>query len=59
MTSFKKRIQDHLGLIRLLLLLFVGVNLLSAHRMRSVSLLLVLAHILVAVVLSLGAILIH
>ena len=59
MTSFKKRIQDHLGLIRLLLVLFVGVNLLSAHRMRSVSLLLALAHILVAVVLSLGAILIH
>jgi hypothetical protein len=59
MNSFKKWLQDHLGLIRLLLLLFVGLNLLSAHRMFYVSLLLVLAHIIVAVVLLLGVILIH
>ena len=59
MNSFKKWLQDHLGLIRLVLLLFVGVNLLFAHRMFIVSLLLVLAHIIVAVVLLLGAILIH
>jgi len=59
MNSFKKRLQDHLGLIRLVLLLFVGLNLISAHRMFSVSLLLVLAHIIVAVVLLLGVILIH
>jgi hypothetical protein len=59
MNSFKKWFQDHLGLIRLVLLLFVGLNLLSARRMFSVSLLLVLAHIIVAVVLLLGVILIH
>jgi hypothetical protein len=59
MNSFKEWLQDHPGLIRLLLLLFVGLNLLSAHRMFSVSLLLVLAHIIVAVVLLLGVILIH
>jgi hypothetical protein len=46
-------------LIRLVLLLFVGLNLISAHRMFSVSLLLVFAHIIVAVVLLLGVILIH
>jgi hypothetical protein len=46
-------------LIRLVLLLFVDLNLISAHRMFSVSLLLVLAHIIVAVVLLLGVILIH
>jgi len=40
-------------------LLFVGLNLLPGHRMFSVSLLLVLAHIIVAVVLLLGVILIH
>jgi hypothetical protein len=40
-------------------LLFVGLNLYSTYRMFSVSLLLVLAHIIVAVVLLLGAILIH
>jgi hypothetical protein len=55
----KKWLQDHLGLIRLVLLLFVGLNLISAHRMFSVALLLVLAHIIVAVVLLLGVILIH
>ena len=59
MNSFKEWLQDHPGLIRLLLLLFVGLNLLSAHRMFSVSLLLVLAHIIVAVVLLLGVILIQ
>ena len=59
MNSFKEWLQDHPGLIRLLLLLFVGLNLLSAHRMFSVSLLLVLAHIIVAVVLLLGVILVH
>jgi hypothetical protein len=59
MNSFKKWPRDHLALIRLVLLLFVGLNLFSAHRMFSVSLLLVLAHIIVAVVLLLGAILIH
>jgi hypothetical protein len=46
-------------LIRLALLLCVGLNLFSAHRILSKSLLLVVAHILVAVVLLLGAILIH
>ena len=59
MNSFKKWLQDHLGLIRLVLLLFVGLNLFFAHRMFSVSLLLVLAHIIVAVVLLLGVILVH
>jgi hypothetical protein len=46
-------------LIRLALLLFVVLNLFFAHQMFSVSLLLALAHILVAVVLVLAAILIH
>jgi hypothetical protein len=46
-------------LIRIWLLLLVGLNLFSAHRMLSLSLLLVLAHIIVAVVLLLEAILIH
>jgi hypothetical protein len=59
MNSFKKWLQDHLGLIRLALLLFVGLNLFSAHRMLSVSLLLAFAHVLMAVVLLLGAILIR
>ena len=59
MNSFKKWLQDHLGLIQLVLLLFVGLNLFSAHRMFSVSLLLVLAHIIVAVALLLEVILIH
>jgi hypothetical protein len=59
MDSFKKWLRDHFGLIRLVLLLFVGLNLVSAHRMFSVSLLLVLAHIIVAVVLLRGVILIH
>jgi hypothetical protein len=59
MHSFKKWLQDHLGLIRFVLLLFVGLNLFSAHRMFSVSLLLVLAHIIVAVVLLLEVILIR
>jgi hypothetical protein len=59
MNSFMKWLQDHLGLVRLALLLLVGLNLFSPHRMFSVSLLLALAHIIVAVLLSLGAILIH
>jgi hypothetical protein len=59
MNSFKKWLQDHLGLMRIVLLLFVGLNLYSAHRMFPVSLLLALAHVIVAVVLLLGAILIH
>jgi hypothetical protein len=59
MNSFKKWLQDHLGLMRIVLLLFVGLNLFSAHRMFSVSLILVLAHSIVAVVLLLEAILIH
>ena len=59
MNSFKKRLQDHLGLIRLALLLFVGLNLFSAHRMFSVSPLLTLTHIFVAAVLVLGGILLH
>jgi len=59
MNSFKKWLQDHLGLMRIVLLLLVGLNLFSAHRMVSVSLLLAAAHIIVAVVLLLGAILIH
>jgi hypothetical protein len=59
MNSFKKWLQDHLGLMRIVLLLFVGLNLYSAHRMFSMSLLLALAHIIVAVVLLLGAILIR
>jgi hypothetical protein len=59
MNSFEKWLQGHLGLVRLVLLLFVGLNLLSAHRMFSVSLLLVLAHVIVAVVLLLGVILIQ
>jgi len=59
MNSFMKWLQGHLGLIRLVLLLFVGLNLFFAHRMFSVSLLLVLTHIIVAVVLLLGVILIH
>jgi hypothetical protein len=56
---FKKWLQDHAGLIRLVLLLFVGLNLFSAHRMFSISLLLALAHIAVAVVILLAAILFH
>jgi len=56
---FQKWLQDHTGLIRLVLLLFVGLNLFSAHRMFSVSLSLALAHVLVAAVLLLGAILIR
>ena len=59
MNSFQKWLQDHLGLIRLVLLLFVGLNLFSARRMFFVSLLLALAHVIVAVVLLLGAVLIH
>jgi ABC-type multidrug transport system permease subunit len=59
MHFFKKWFQDRTGLIRLVLLLFVSLNLFFAHRMFSVSLLLALAHILVAVVLLLGAIFIH
>jgi hypothetical protein len=46
-------------LIRLALLLCVGLNLFSAHRMLSKSLLMASADILVAVALLLGAFLIH
>jgi hypothetical protein len=59
MNSYKKWLQDHLWLIRLVLLLFVAFNLISAHRMFSVSPLLALVHIIMVVVLLLGAILIH
>jgi hypothetical protein len=59
MNSFHKWLQDHLWLIRLVLLLCVGLNLFSARRMFSVSLLLALTHIIVAVVLLLGGVLIH
>ena len=59
MNSFQKWLQDHLALIRLALFVCVGINLFSAHRMLSVSLLLAVAQILMAVVLLLGAILIH
>jgi len=59
MNSFKDWLQDHLWLIRICLLLLVGLNLFSAHRMLSVSLILTLAHIIVVVVLLLGAILIR
>ena len=59
MNSFQKWLQDHLWLTRLALLLCVGLNLFSAHRMLSVSLLLAFAHVLVAVVPLLGAILVH
>jgi hypothetical protein len=59
MNSFQKWLQDHLWLIRVVLLLFVGLNLFSAHRMFSVSLSLAIAHVIVAVVLLLGAILTH
>jgi hypothetical protein len=59
MNSFKKWLQDHLWLIRIVLFLFVGLNLYSAYRMFSESPLLVLAHTFVVVVLLLGAILNH
>ena len=59
MNFFKKWLQDHPRFIRLVLLLFVGLNPFSAHRMFSVSLLLALAHIIVALVLLLAAILIR
>jgi len=58
-NSFQKRLQDHLGSNRFALLLFVGLNIFSARRMFSISLLLALAHTIAAVVLLLGAILIH
>jgi hypothetical protein len=59
MNSLKDWLHDHLWLIRICLLLLVGLNLFSAHRMFNVSLLLALAHVIMAVVLLLGAILIH
>jgi len=59
MNFFKKWLQDHLLLFRLTLLLFVGLNLYSAYRMFSESPLLVVGHAIMAVVLLLGAILIH
>lgn len=58
MNKFKKWLEDHPASIRLLLLLFVGLNLYSAHRISSESKLMVLAHLTMAVVLLLGAILI-
>jgi hypothetical protein len=48
MNPLYKWLQDQTWLIRLVLLLLIGLNLFSAHRMFSVSLLLVLAHIIVA-----------
>ena len=59
MNSVQKRLQDHLGLIRLALFLCVGLNLFSAYRMLSVSLLLAFVHVLVAIALFAAAILIH
>jgi hypothetical protein len=59
MNTFKKWLQDRLGLIRLVLLLFVVLNLFSAHRIFSESPALVLAHVIMAVVLLLGAIFIY
>jgi hypothetical protein len=59
MNSLQKWLQDHPGLIRFALFLCVGLNLFSAHRMFSVSLILVLAHIFVVIVLLLVAIFIH
>jgi hypothetical protein len=59
MNTFKKWLQDHLGLIRLVLLLFVVLNLFSACRIFCESPVLVLAHVVMAVVLLLGAIFIY
>lgn len=59
MNKFKKWLEDHPALIRTVLLLFVGLNLYSAHRISSVSTLMALAHLTMAVVLLLGTILIH
>jgi hypothetical protein len=59
MNPFKNWLQDHLWLVRICLLLLVGLNLFSVRRMFSVSLRMTLAHIIVAVVLLLGAILIR
>ena len=57
MNSFKDWFQDPVGLTRRILLLFAGLNLYSAYRMLFESLLLVLAHVVVAVVLLLGVVL--
>ena len=59
MNFFMKWLQDHLGSIRVVLLLFVVLNLYSAHRVFFESPVLVLAHLIMAVVLLLGAIFIH
>jgi len=60
MNPFNKTgLQDRPGLIRICLLLLAGLNLFSAHSMFSVSPILVLGHIIVAVVLLLAAVLIH
>jgi hypothetical protein len=59
MNKFKKWLEHHPGSIRLVLLLFVGLNLYSARRISSVSSLMALAHLTMAVVILLGAILIH
>jgi len=59
MNSFRKWFQDHLGLTRMVLLLFVGLNLFSAYRIFCESPVLVLAHVIMAVVLLLAAIFVH
>jgi hypothetical protein len=59
MNTLKKWLQGRFWLIRLCLLLLVGVNLFSAYRIFPESPILVLAHVIMAVVLLLGAILIH
>ena len=59
MNSFNKCLQDHPGSIRLVVLLFVGINLYSAHRMFSASPLMTFAHVVAAVVLLQAAILVH
>jgi hypothetical protein len=59
MNFLKKWRQDHTGLIRLVLFLFVDLNFFFTYRMFSAPLLLALAQIIVAVVLLLAAIFIH
>jgi hypothetical protein len=59
MHKFKKWLEAHPGLIRLVLLLFVALNLYSAHRISSVSTLMAFSHLTMAAALLLSAILIH
>jgi len=59
MNSFDQWLQKHLGLIRLGLFMLVGLNLFSAYRMFPLSRLLAFTHVIVAVVLLLGAVLIR